>query len=100
MQWAKSATTRALLEHGADVHFQDKSHQTAIMFAAQSASAATIKVLLEYGADPSKENLDHETPLLLSASFNTHAMAIATLLEAGARIDHRGTSSWEFRRGS
>ena len=93
LQWSKPGSTRALLEHGANVHFADKDQQTAIMFAAQSGASAVVKVLLEHGADPNGKNVEGDTPLLLAASSkqNKNANTIKALVEGGADTDLQGS---------
>eukprot|EP00959_Pyramimonas_sp_CCMP1952_P193051 4036869-Pyramimonas_sp.AAC.2 len=90
LQWAKAGSTRALLEHGIDVHHKDVNGQTALLFAAQYAGPSVVKILLEHGANPNDENVENETPLLLAASNNNHGYTLQALIEKGANTDHQG----------
>src|SRR4249919_930175 len=59
-------TIRCLLQHGADIHLQDKNGATALHRAVRTRCAAAVKFLLAAGADPTIRNKPGSTPLHLA----------------------------------
>jgi hypothetical protein len=49
-------TIRVLLDHGADIHAQDKNGATPLHRAVRTRCAAAVKILLKAGADPKRPN--------------------------------------------
>lgn len=76
------ATTKLLLEHGADANRQDSVGRTALHYAA-SAGRAAVELLLEGGADPNAVAVDSRTPLH-EAVDRWNPGAVQALCSAGA----------------
>ena len=60
------ATLRCLLDHGADLHAQDKNGATPLHRAVRTRCAAAVKYLLQAGADPTLQNKPGSTPFHLA----------------------------------
>ena len=54
---------RLLVAKGANVNVQDKSKNTALMFACDEEELEAVKILLEAGANPNLKDEDGETAL-------------------------------------
>ena len=59
-------TIRCLLEHGANIHLQDKNGATPLHRAVRTRCAAAVKFLLAAGADPTMKNKPGSTPFHLA----------------------------------
>jgi hypothetical protein len=59
-------TIRCLLEHGADIHLQDKNGATPLHRAVRTRCAAAVKFLLAAGANPTMKNKPGSTPFHLA----------------------------------
>ena len=68
---------------GVNVNITNKSHATALMFAAQSNTADVVQTLIEAGVDVNAQDDKGNTALIYAASFNSDD-AVALLLDAGA----------------
>jgi ankyrin repeat protein len=85
---------RLLLEHGVDIHAQNKFHQTALHSAAFSGRLEITQLLLDHGANPNAENGLGLTPLhsVSAGKYDSqeHGVGIARLLLGhGADVDAR-----------
>src|SRR5947209_1566867 len=60
------ATIQCLLEHGADIHLQDKNGATPLHRAVRTRCAAAVKFLLASGADPTIKNKPGSTAFHLA----------------------------------
>ena len=60
------ATIRCLLDHGANLHAQDKNGATALHRAVRTRCAAAVRCLLQAGADPTTGNKSGSTPFHLA----------------------------------
>jgi ankyrin repeat protein len=61
-------TVRLLINHGASVTAQDKTHSTPLHLAAFCGSSESVCLLLEHGAGVSVLDESHKTPLHLASS--------------------------------
>ncbi len=59
-------TIRLLLNHGADLHLQDKNGATPLHRAVRTRCAAAVRYLLKAGANPTMPNLPGSTPFHLA----------------------------------
>ena len=85
---------RLLLEHGVDVHAQDKSFNTALHRAAFSGRLEITQLLLNCGADPNTENEQGSTPLhqVSRGKYKSREAGVGIvrlLLERGVDVDAR-----------
>lgn len=83
-----------LLQHGADINYQDKKGKTALHRAAKAGFVHTIQVLLEQAADLERQDLTGETPIFepirsTIKDQNKRRHGVALLLEAGADPSHQ-----------
>ena len=76
----------ALLDTGAELEAEDRSHRSALQLAAQQDHTAVIKALLDAGAEVDRVDSDTATALH-GAAYLGHAGAIRQLLEAGANVE-------------
>ncbi|HEY2415239.1 MAG TPA: ankyrin repeat domain-containing protein [Pirellulaceae bacterium] len=88
-------TIRCLLEHGANIHLQDKNGATPLHRAVRTRCAAAVKFLLAAGADPTVRNKPGSTPFHLAvqntgrggsgepAAIEAQREIIGTFLEVG-----------------
>src|SRR4029453_3079274 len=60
------ATICCLLEHGANIHAQDKNGATPLHRAVRTRCAAAVRCLLRAGADPAMRNKSGSTPFHLA----------------------------------
>lgn len=60
------ATIRCLLDHGADIHLQDKNGATPLHRAVRTRCAAAVRCLLRAGGDPTLRNKSGSTPFHLA----------------------------------
>lgn len=82
----RSDTAAVLMQHGADVNFENRYGSTALTAAATMGNTIGINGLVGYGANIEYETCKGDTPLVL-ATKHGRVPAIITLLECGARID-------------
>jgi len=75
--------TRALVEHGADLHARSKSGFTPLLYAADRNSLDSARILVAAGADVNEATADRVTPLLLASTRGGEDLALF-LLEKGA----------------
>lgn len=59
-------TLRCLIDHGADIHRQDKNGATPLHRAVRTRCAAAVKFLLSVGSDPTLRNKSGSTPFHLA----------------------------------
>lgn len=59
-------TLQCLLDHGAELHAQDKNGATPLHRAVRTRSAAAVKFLLKAGTNPTKRNKSGSTPFHLA----------------------------------
>jgi ankyrin repeat protein len=78
-----------LLEHGVDVHSQDKEHYTALHAAAFKGKHELTRVLLNHGANPNVRNEKGKTPLHLVPQDYEGDKIATLLLERGADVNAR-----------
>lgn len=83
-----------LLQHGADINFQDKKGKTALHRAAKAGFYATMETLLSHGAKLELTDLNGETPLFepirsTIKDQDKRIQALQLLLKAGADRQHR-----------
>ncbi|RXW15995.1 hypothetical protein EST38_g9860 [Candolleomyces aberdarensis] len=105
---------KILLEHGADVNYQDKDGNTPLFFAFRLRSGASgsnkddsiqplplriVQILIQHGTDVSVKNVYGWTPLGRAIAQGATAEVIQTLINAGANttsLNHRGSSAIEL----
>ena len=75
--------TRALVEHGADMHARSKSGFTPLLYAADRNNLDSARILVEAGADLNEATADLVNPLLLATARGGEGLALL-LLEKGA----------------
>ncbi|QEG23189.1 ankyrin repeat domain-containing protein [Mariniblastus fucicola] len=85
-------TVRQMLQHGADVNFQDSKGKTALHRAAKAGFVETTSILLENGASVYVRDRDQETPLFDAARSTIkktvqQLAVIDMLLQAGADVE-------------
>ena len=84
---------RLLLEHGADVHAQDKVHATPLQLASCNGMVEIARILLDAGATTNSKSLLGRSPLHAavegrpSSFINNHVLLAKLLLEHGAELD-------------
>jgi ankyrin repeat protein len=72
---AKAKTVQLLIQHGANVSVQDKTHSTPLHLAALSSSSDIVCLLLEHSADVTaldgiQKTLLHLASSMVSSSFS------------------------------
>ncbi|RXW25651.1 hypothetical protein EST38_g225 [Candolleomyces aberdarensis] len=105
------SSVKILLEHGADVHCQDRQGNTPLLIACGSRASyakddsirslplRVVQILLQHGADTSVKNRYGQTPFLCAVAKHATAEIISTLIEAGAdtsSLDREGKSAIEL----
>ncbi|KAN0142132.1 Ankyrin repeat-containing domain protein [Lactarius tabidus] len=90
---------RLLLEHGVDIHAQDKDHDTALHSAAFSGRLEITRLLLGHGADPNVGNDHGSTPLhhVSGGKYNPQENGVGIarlLLERGVDVNAREKEGW------
>lgn len=84
---AQVATLRCLLEHGADLHAQDRNGATALHRAVRTRCAAAVQCLLNAGGDPTQPNRAGSTPFHLAVqSTGRGGSGAPSALEAQRQI--------------
>ena len=68
-QEEKDEIVRLLINHGADVTAQDKTHSTPLHMASSEVNTKIVQLLIEHGADVTVKNEGHSTPLHLASSW-------------------------------
>jgi len=93
---SRSVAAQLLLEHGANIHMQNKKGQTALHFASQSQLSQIVALLLKLGLDVDAKDNDDMTPLHfaptrpnLSDDDVRCGTAARVLLEHGASVHTR-----------
>jgi hypothetical protein len=79
------ATTRRLLQQGADVEERDAIGDTPLHTVCWKGNVECARLLLEYGADVNARNSKSDTPLH-RACYHGHADCVALLLASGAEV--------------
>ena len=74
----QAETVRLLIDYGADVTAQDKTHRTPLHLAVFSGSTETVQLLIENGADVTAKDRSKKTALHLL--FSDVSFVTATLL--------------------
>ena len=105
LHWSQAnpATSRLLLENGADIESRDKRGRTPLFWAAVNANRdksgtlyakylEVMKILLDGGADANAEDAQGRTPLLAALMIEADPEAIGILLERGA--DPNKSDNW------
>lgn len=85
------ATTRRLLEMGADPNARNDAGATALMWAVDDAE--TTRLLLERGADPNVRSLDGRTALFLASARYGATDVVSALLDRGATLKNEAVIS-------
>jgi len=75
------SVVKTLLNNGAEINYQNKGGQTALMWASKRGRVMSVKVLLDSGADINFKNSKGDTALSVA---KTEAIA-QLLLAAGAK---------------
>ena len=91
------ASTRRLLELGADPNARNDAGATALLWAVDNAE--TTSLLLERGADPNVRSMDGRTPLSVAAARFGASSVVKVLLDRGAKIDDQAILSQAFDAG-
>ena len=87
------SVVRLLLEHGADVHAQDKVHTTPLQLASCNGMAEIARVLLDAGAAANSKGLNGRSPLHAAVGgghsplIDHYVLIAKLLLERGADVD-------------
>jgi len=76
-----------LLNNGFSVGTKDKDHQTALLYAAPSASLDVIQALIHGHSNVNQVGSNGDTPLSLAAKSNPDHQVVYALVKAGATID-------------
>jgi hypothetical protein len=107
------ATIRVLLDHGADLHAQDKNGATALHRSVRTRCAEAVRCLLKAGSDPTTQNKPGSTPFHLAVqntgrggsglteAIEAQREIIEVFLEAGVSPDlkcARGKSVRDWAR--
>ncbi len=105
LHWSQAnpATSRLLLENGADIESRDKRGRTPLFWAAVNANRdksgtlyakylEVMKILLDGGANVNAEDAQGRTPLLAALMIEADPEAIGILLEHGA--DPNKSDNW------
>ena len=65
----KAETVQLLIEHGADLRAQDKTHTTTLHMALSLGSPEIVRLLFEQGLDVTTNDCRHRTPLNQASSY-------------------------------
>jgi len=80
----KVEEVKTLLDHGADINFQDKFGDTALMIVSSKGNTEMVKILLDHGADVNLQDKFGDTALK-HASRKGHNRVMELLKAAGAK---------------
>ena len=83
---------RALLDHGADVHYGEKEGRSVLVAAAQPKQWKTARLLVERGANVNARNEEGMSALHLASSMSRLDM-VRLLLEHGAQVNVKDNDS-------
>ena len=90
---SRSVAAQLLLEHGANIHMQNKKGQTSLHLASQSQLSQIVALLLKSGLDVDAKDNDNMTPLHLAPTrpslSDDDITAARVLLEHGASVHTR-----------
>lgn len=90
-----NAVVAHLLDHGAQVNFQNHEGQTALTAAALRGYDAVVALLLDHGAQVNHQSHDGQTALMLAA-LQGYSAVITRLLDYCAKVNlknHNGTTA-------
>ena len=87
----RTAQTRWLHAHGADIDAVDVLGDTALLLSIQSAHQQAFSLALELGADVDKANTRGVTPVIRAALFPHGEPYLQRLIEAGANLNATST---------
>jgi ankyrin repeat protein len=85
--YGDTASTRLLLERGADPHARNDAGATALMWAVDSLDIT--RLLLDRGADPNVRSADGRTAVLLAAGRAGASDVVKALLDGGATLQNQ-----------
>jgi formylglycine-generating enzyme required for sulfatase activity len=85
---------RALIKGGADPRAVDYQRYDAITIAAVANDGDMLKLAIELGGDPSAVTSLYQGTALIAAAHLGHVDVVATLIAAGAPLDHVNNLGW------
>ncbi len=92
--FANHDAMRALVAAGADPNALENDFYDIVTIAAVADDLATLKLALELGCKPTNVTSRYDGTALIAAAHLGHVEVVATLIAAGAPLDHVNNLNW------